>query len=154
MEEDGYIPSEKKVCEIRFWEGLSYTDPFTLKTKVENFSLKYYNLTTTMTPTEYLNVKLDCYKVKIEGLNPTPVKVDLDWCYLELKIVQDLQTYFDCIKNKANETLNVTHCDIIYPLEINLGYWDLNRTSYIQRNKYVAQIRARTYISYKDEFTF
>ena len=107
-----------------------------------------------MTPTEYLNVKLDCYKGKIEGLNPTPVKVDLDWCYLELKIVQDLQTYFDCIKNKANETLNATHCNIIYPLEVELGYWDLNRTSFIQREQYIAQIRARTYISYKDEFTF
>ena len=41
-----------------------------------------------------------------------------------------------CFKNKANETLNRSHCDIIYPLERDLGYWEINQTWFDRKIEY------------------
>ena len=34
-----------------------------------------------------------------------------------------------CFKDLAKLTLNRTHCDVMYPLTRDLGYWKLNDTS-------------------------
>ena len=71
-----------------------------------------------MLPNEYFNVKLDCYKGKITGLNQKSIPIDLDYCLLEYKVTNDTTTFYQCIKEKAKLNFTKGICDSIYPLKI------------------------------------
>ena len=42
--------------------------------------------------------------------------------------LNSLENVMRCFINDAKEELNKTHCNILYPLERDLGYWDINQT--------------------------
>lgn len=69
-----------------------------------------------MVPNDYFNVKLDCYRGKVVGLNRKSIPIDFDYCLLDFKVTNSSEIFFECIKNGAK--LNVTKgiCDSIYPL--------------------------------------
>ena len=64
-----------------------------------------------------------------ENKDKVVVPWDFDKCFLQynasLQDTKDKEDLFDCWKNKAKLTLNKTFCDRVYPLEKELGNFDM-----------------------------
>ena len=46
----------------------------------------------------------------------------------------------NCLKNSAGMNVTRAHCDLLHPLEADAGYWDLNKTAYIQHDLYIKSV--------------
>jgi len=51
-----------------------------------------------MLPNEYFNVKLDCYRGKVSGLNTKSIPIDIDYCLLDFKVSNNSEIFYECIK--------------------------------------------------------
>ena len=55
-----------------------------------------------------------------------------------------------CFSKIEGTKLNETSCDLLYPLDYEKGYWNLNNTAYINEKEYRDKILNRTYVSESD----
>jgi hypothetical protein len=124
-------PNDKDICDLKFWEGLAYMTPFEIKPSLYNAELINYGLKQSMLPNEYFNVKLDCYRGKVKGLNSKSIPIDIDYCLLDFKVTNSSEIFYECISKGAKLNFTKGICDSIYPLTIELGFWNLNATANI-----------------------
>ena len=45
--------------------------------------------------------------------------------YVSNQTIKDRDTLFDCFKYKAHDKADKSHCDKLYPLDIEKGEWPL-----------------------------